>query len=508
MSKENVVEFVENQRSADMTTKDVVLDEHFRLPLPEEIAHLTREEQDSLEKRIVRKMDMRLMPILIVMFWLNILDRNSIANAKIAGLPKDLHMTNANYNNCLLIFYVGYVLTQLPSNALLPKVRPSIYLPLVTCAWGLMSMSQGFLHNYTSIMVVRFFVGILEGPFLPGVIFLLSCWYKKEEFGKRVAFLYAGNILSSCFGGLIAAGIIGGMHNVAGYASWRWLFILEGLATVVIGLVGLYLFPDYPRTTRWLSKEEQLFAEWRMANEVAGIVDEDASGVWWGVQQALSDPLTYLFTFMQMMLTTGQSFTYFLPSIIKTLGYDNTITLLLTAPPYFVAFCGSLLIAHSSAKRNERCFHIVFPLMTSILGNIMAMTVKGFGPRYLSIFFMTFGVYVVYNVNYSWVSASIPRPRAKRAASLAIINLMSGGATHFYTSYLFPDSGAPRYYVGGAVLSVAVFLCASTALAIRFYLARLNRKMEEQEISGGGVEAAINANKNHTTAYKSFRYAL
>src|SRR5690349_12905907 len=85
----------------------------------------------------------------------------------------------------------------------------------------------------------------------------------------------AGNILSSCFGGLIAAGIIGGMHNVGGYASWRWLFILEGIATVVIGLVGLYFFPDYPRTTRWLSKEEQLFAEWRMANEVAGIVDED-----------------------------------------------------------------------------------------------------------------------------------------------------------------------------------------------------------------------------------------
>lgn len=184
------------------------------------------------------------------------------------------------------------------------------------------------------------------------------------------------------------------MEGVGGYRAWRWLFILEGLATVAVGLAGLYLFPDYPRTTKWLTKDEQIFAEWRMSNEVAGIVDEDASGVWWGVKQSLSDPLTYMFTFMQMMLTTGQSFTYFLPSIIKTLGYNNTITLLLTAPPYFVAFCGSIAIAYSSAKRNERCMHIVLPLMVSILGNIMAMTVKGFGPRYLSIFFMTFGVYV------------------------------------------------------------------------------------------------------------------
>lgn len=203
----------------------------------------------------------------------------------------------------------------------------------------------------------------------------------------------AGNILSSCFGGLIAAGIIGGMEGVAGYESWRWLFILEGIATVVVGLAALFLFPDYPRTTRWLSEEEKLFAEWRMSNEVAGIVDDDSSGVIWGVKQSLKDPLTYMFTFMQMMLTTGQSFTYFLPSIIKQLGYDNTITLLLTAPPYFVAFCGSIAIAYSSAKRNERCLHIILPLCVSIIGNIMAMTVQGFGPRYLSIFFMTFGVY-------------------------------------------------------------------------------------------------------------------
>ncbi|OBT86154.1 hypothetical protein VE02_05765 [Pseudogymnoascus sp. 03VT05] len=240
----------------------------------------------------------------------------------------------------------------------------------------------------------------------------------------------------------------------------------------------MFLFPDYPRTTRWLTKEERLFAEWRLSNEVAGIVDEDSSGIWWGVSEALCDPLTYLFTFMQMMLTTGQSFTYFLPSIIKTLGYNNTNTLLLTAPPYAVAFLGSVVLAYSSSKRKEFCMHICFPLIISVIGNILAMTVNGTGGRYFAIFLMAFGVYVVYNVNYAWVSSSIPRPRAKRAASLAIINLMSGGATHFYTLYLFPDGDAPRYYMGGSVLTAAVFLCAMTAITIRFYLARLNKKIE------------------------------
>jgi hypothetical protein len=111
----------------------------------------------------------------------------------------------------------------------------------------------------------------------------------------------------------------------------------------------------------------------------------------------------------------------------------------------------------------------------------------------------------VYNVNYAWVSSSIPRPRAKRAASLAIINLMSGGATHFYTSYLFPDGDKPRYYMGGSALTVAVFLCATTAIAIRFYLARLNQKIDQ---SGGDAEAALHANKGHTHTLKMFRYAL
>ncbi|KIW67351.1 hypothetical protein PV04_06612 [Phialophora macrospora] len=476
-----------------------------RIPLPAEIAHLTREEQERLERNVVRKMDYRLMPIVVLMFWLNILDRNSIANAKIAGLTEDLNMTNSEYNTVLMIFYVGYILTQLPSNAILPLVRPSWYLPLVTCAWGLVSMSQGFLHNFRSIMAVRFFIGVVEGPFLPGLIFLLSCWYKKEELGKRIAFLYAGNILSSCFGGLIAAGIIGGMDDVAGYASWRWLFIIEGAATVVVGICAIPLFPDYPRNTRWLSTEEQLFAEWRLSNEVAGIVDEDESGVWWGVGQALRDPMTYLFTFMQMMLTTGQSITYFLPSVMKTLGKSNVVTLLLTAPPYAVAFMGSVAVAFSSAHFNERCLHIAVPLVSSLIGNIMAMTVPGFGLRYFSIFLMLFGVYSVYNVNFAWVSSSIPRPRAKRAASLAIVNLMSAGVTHLYTSYLFPDGDKPRYYMGGSVLTVAIFLCGATAVAIRFYLVRLNRKIDRM---GGHAESAVHAASGGTLTQKAFKFTL
>ena len=111
----------------------------------------------------------------------------------------------------------------------------------------------------------------------------------------------------------------------------------------------------------------------------------------------------------------------------------------------------------------------------------------------------------VYNVNYAWVSSSIPRPRAKRAASLAIVNLMSGGATHFYTSYLFPDNDKPRYYMGGSVLTVAVFLCATTAIVIRFCLIRLNRKIDRL---GGHAESAVQAASGGTLTQKAFRFTL
>ncbi|KAJ5966319.1 hypothetical protein N7481_013033 [Penicillium waksmanii] len=458
-----------------------------QLPLPVELASLGSDEIEQLEKGLVRRLDTCLLPSVVILFLMNILDRNNIANAKIAGLPDTLDITNTQYNTCLMIFYVGYILTQLPSNLIITKVKPSIYIGTVTAAWGIVSMCQAFTRNFAGLFVSRFVLGLVEGPFLPGVFFLMSCWYKRSELPPRIALLYGANMLASAFGGLIAAGIVARMEGKMGRPAWQWLFIIEGSMTIAIALLVIPFIPDYPGTTKrwWMDREYQLLADWRLRNENAGLTDDDPGSLLWGVKQALVDPKLYMFIVLQMALLTAQSFNNFFPSIVGTLGYNKTITLLLTAPPYAFAFICSLMISFHAAHKQERGLHIAIPLLFAFLGNLLAMFVPSTGGRYFSMFLMTAGSYSPYNLCVSWLSSTLPRPKAKRASALAIVNLMGAGVAHFYTSYMFPDAQQPRYYAGGGVMSGACLVCALMALGIKWHLKKQNAEIERAEMEDG-----------------------
>ncbi|KAJ5851775.1 uncharacterized protein N7529_011160 [Penicillium soppii] len=481
-----------------------------QLPLPRELVQLNDDELAKLEKSLVRKLDSCLLPAVIILFLMNILDRNNIANAKIAGLPDTLGISNAQYNTCLMIFYVGYIITQIPSNLIITKVRPSLYIGLVTAAWGIVSMCQALTHNFTGLLLCRFVLGLVEGPFLPGVFFLMSCWYKRSELPPRIALLYGANMLASAFGGLIAAGIVARMEGKLGRPAWEWLFIIEGSMTIAIALFVIPFIPDYPGTKRWwLENEHQILADWRLQNENAGLVDDDPKSLIWGLKQALLDPKLYMFIVLQMALITAQSFNNFFPSIVGTLGYNDTITLLLTAPPYAFAFICSLAISFHAAHEQERGFHIAIPLAFALLGNLLAMFVPSTGGRYFSMFLMTAGSYSPYNLCVSWLSSTLPRPKAKRATSLAIVNLMGAGVAHFYTSYMFPDSQKPRYYAGGGVMSGACLVCAVTALGIKWHLNRQNAELERAEAEEGRLAgSAISGMKtgSRPDGVVAFRY--
>ncbi|OAG01167.1 retrograde regulation protein 2 [Paraphaeosphaeria sporulosa] len=503
-------DIVSTKPKVSLETTEKIVAQLDNLPLPEELQHLDEDERIRLERSLVRRLDCTLMPVVALLFLLNILDRNNIANAKIAGLTETLNITNSQYNTCLMIFYVGYVITQLPSNMIITKVRPSWYICCITSAWGVVSMCQAFTKNYGGLFASRFILGLVEAPFLPGVFYLMSCWYSRAELPPRIAILYGSNMLASAFGGLIAAGIVSRMEGKGGRPAWEWLFIIEGSMTVVIALLCVPILPDFPlqKSSPILKREHQLYAEYRLRKENAGIRDEDPESIWWGLKQALLDPKLYMFIILQMMLITAQSFNNFFPSIVGTLGYDTTVTLLLTAPPYIFAFIVSLCISFHAAHKKERGWHIAIPMMFGLLGNLLAMFVPSLGGRYFSMFLMTSGTYAPYNLCVSWLSASLPRPASKRAAALAIINLMAAGVAHFYTSYAFPDTQKPRYYGGGGMMSAACLICAGMAIFIKYYLKRQNANMEREELEEGRVGGGIKGSKagHGGDAIVRFRY--
>lgn len=409
---------------------------------PQILRQYTPEQLAAMEKKLVRKIDIRSLPILIVLFLLNVLDRNAIANARLGGLEATLGIDDVQYQTAVMVLWAGYISMMVPSNMLLSIFKPRIYLPTVVIIWGIVSGATGFVQNFAGLVALRFLVGVTEAPYFPGCIFFLSCWYTRRELPSRIATFYSGYTLSSAFGGLIAAGIVDGMEGLGGYPSWRWIFIIEGALTVVMAVVGYWVLPNYPSNTIFLSAEETALAQWRLDRENDGVADEVSESVLVGLNAAFADPKVYLLVFIQTCAVVSMSFTYFFPSIVKTLGFPRVETLLLTAPPYFLAFLFSLLNSWHSGRSNERCFHIVTACVISAIGQIISMTTYNTGGRYFAMFLQAMGSFSAFQVILSWVSATIQRPKSKRAVALALATAVSN-ATNIATAYLYPAWSAP-----------------------------------------------------------------
>jgi MFS family permease len=190
-------------------------------------------------KKLLRKVDLRLLPILVIMYLLNFLDRSNLAQARLGGIEKDLKMKGTDFNLATSILFVGYLTMQLPSNLLITRVRPSIYLGSVMMVWGVVSASQAAVKSFGGLLVARIMLGVTEAPFFPGAIMLISSFYTRAELAHRIAWFYSGNSLANMFGGLIAAGVLGNLDGAHGIAGWRWLFIIEGVITVAFAFASM-----------------------------------------------------------------------------------------------------------------------------------------------------------------------------------------------------------------------------------------------------------------------------
>ena len=184
--------------------------------------------REQMARKLLYKVDIHLLPFLIIMYLLNYLDRSNLAQARQGTLEEDLNMKGNDYSLAISILFVGYLLMQLPSKLLITRARPSLYLGTAMTIWGVVSTCNSAVHSFSSLVVVRFFLGFVEAPFFPGAVFLMSSWYTRAELTRRVSWLYSGNALAQMFGGLISAAILGNLNGNMGIAGWRWLFIIVG----------------------------------------------------------------------------------------------------------------------------------------------------------------------------------------------------------------------------------------------------------------------------------------
>lgn len=355
------------------------------------------------------------------MYWLNYLDRNAITLARLNGFEEDLGLKGSQYNTAVSILFVGYTLGQIPSNMIITRVRPSWYMGGFMMAWAVVSALTAVAHNYTGALLTRFFLGIVEAPYYPGALYTLSTFYTRKELATRISILYSGNVLASAFAGLIAAGVFEGMDGLAGIKGWRWLFILQGAVTVLVAIVACFTLPDEPLTTRWLTPEQRQLAHDRVQRDTVG--GKGNGNPWSGLREAIADPKVWVFVVLQHLHLATNGFKNFFPTIVNTLGFNRTITLVLTCPPFLIAGAISILWAKSSGHFNESTWHITISKIVATFGFVLACSTMNVGARYFAMCVFTIGTYGVNSILLAWVGNTCGQTKEKKASALALANV-------------------------------------------------------------------------------------
>ncbi|KAG2141190.1 major facilitator superfamily domain-containing protein [Suillus bovinus] len=452
------------------------------------------EARNKLERKLLWKIDLR-MSILVLMYILNHMDRTNISTVRVE-LTTDLHLEGHQYPTLLSILLVGYIIMQIPSNMFLNYTgKPSLYLPACMVIWGVISALTGITTNFVGALLTRFFLGFVEAAVFPGAVFLISKWYKRSEIGVRLAILYCGNITSTAFGALIASGILANMDGVRAQAAWRWLFYIEGSLTVTIAIVAVFILPDFPTTTKWLTDDERRLALKRM-EEDAGVGDQSETehgGHGHGFYLAITDWKVWLFSFLCAAQALAESFTVYFPTLTATLGYNSTVTLLLVAPPFVFAAAVVFAVARHSDRTQKRFYYMSASNIVAIIGFIISMCTMNTAARYFSLFLMA-QLYAGSMLLFAWLSTSFARPPSKRAVCFSLISSLQqlGGIAG---SYVWPSNWGPTYRYSYVICLVASCTVIIMSWIFRQYLKTLNKKLEEEE-----QEKGITA--------KGFRYIL
>ncbi|KAH8891187.1 MFS general substrate transporter [Thozetella sp. PMI_491] len=460
---------------------------------PAIVASWSVEERKERERKFLRKIDFRLLPILMIMYIMNYIDRNAVPHAKVQGLTTDLGLQGFEYNIVLSVTFVGYILMQVPSNMILTLVRPSLYLPACMVVWGIISGATGAVHNFGGLAACRFLLGI--APFFVGVAFLFSGWYTRKELGLRLGIFYTAAMLSGGFGGLFAAGIAAAFQGNS-IAPWRWLFIIEGAATVAFAVATVMVIPDWPATTRWLSEEEKAIGVIRLIED-AGEEEESIKSLD-AFKLAIADYRVWLVVLGQSCIQAVASLTSFLPTLVKNFGFSTIETLLLTSPPYILTAIFCLFNTWYSDKTGKRSVHVIYPSIFALIGIVITIATTNTAARYFALFLMLPGTYGCIQISNAWMASIAARPQKKRAISIAMNNAV-GNLALVWTPYLYPDSAGPQYTVAWSVNLALTVVTIASALGLSLLLRRENKKLDELEASSNVLEEGVKLSKARKT---------
>ncbi|KAH8552660.1 major facilitator superfamily domain-containing protein [Umbelopsis sp. PMI_123] len=427
-------------------------------------------------RALIWKLDLRLIPFLGVLYLCSFLDRVNIGNAKLAGLTTSITISNNDYNWALSIFFIGYILFEIPSNLMLKKIGPSKWIPIVMITWGMVMCAMAAVTSSTGLLIVRFFLGVTEAGLFPGTIFYLSLWYTRQEQATRVALFFGCSTIAGAFGGVLAYGIMQmeGLRNLHG---WQWIFILEGLPTLLLAFAAYFVLPDFPENSKFLNERERELVVRRLKQDAGPATEQHFS--WVQFRAAFTDYKVYLHSLVYICGSIPlYSLSLFLPSIISGMGFTNLTAQAMSAPPYAIACFFTILVAIHADKRRDRGWHIFFPVLVGAIGYLLLIVLKtkGSAAMYVAACITTTGVFAHIPAMLSWFTNNIGGHTKRGVATAFIISIGNvGGAIG---GQVYRSTDAPFYTTGHAVCLALMCTSLITTLTFKYLLNRENKRRD------------------------------
>jgi len=368
------------------------------------------------------KINWRLLPFLLICYLFAYLDRVNIGFAKLQ-MQSDLGFSDAAYGVGAGIFFIGYVLFEIPSNLMLPRIGARKTFSRILVLWGITSACMLFVRDVPMFYAMRFLLGIFEAGFAPGMIYYLSCWYGPQRMARAIAIVFLAGPIGGILGAPASAWLMTSLAGAGNLAGWQWMFLVEGLPCVLLGLLALKLVPNKPSEATWLTDQERRMLEADLGHG-GGAAHSHSFGA------VARDKRIYVLAFAYFCIIAAiYAISFWLPTLIKAQGVTDTVQLgWYAAVPYIGAAFGMYYMGRRSDRKNERRFHCAVPALAG--GVLLAASTLADGHLFLTLALLTLGttaLWMTYTVFWAIPPAYLKGPAA--AGGIALINTigLSGG---------------------------------------------------------------------------------
>lgn len=456
----------------------------------------------AAERRLLRKLDLRVLPVLWLLYLVNFIDRANIGNAKIAGMEKELKLIGQRFNICVWVFNLGYLVAGIPMQIVFKKYGPKTLCVMMFC-WGITVIGCGLVKQWEQLVVCRLLEGMAESAFISGAAYLIGSYYTKKEYLTRFVWFLTAGIIAGAINGFISS-LLAKMSGVAGYLAWRWIFIIEGCITIFVSLCTFAFIPPFPEHCNFLREDEKALMLARVKADGGHNADDNIT-----VKEALGylkDWRIWAGVAMNLGVTeNANSLANFQPTILKGLGYTSTQAQVHTIPVYLVGAVFSVVFAYMSERLERRYYFYLLGFV--VLATGLAVEIA-YPPnpkvRYMGMFFIACGCYLAMPISIIWVSINSGNSNKRAIALAAIVNFGTAGA--FVSSNVFLLKETPRFHTGFST-GLGLACMGATAATITWFGCKAANKKRDAKAAELPV-ATEKSMKELGEQHPDFRYAL